>query len=319
MKAGSTNATGTTDLIFQQISAIMIAMTTPSQELPDPKQIITPLRLIFWGSIVVAVGIKIGNVDIINDFVGMVMILWGVISLSRVPISSSYKRQMGLLVIVAFFVTVFTFVYAVLIPLNPKWYSLSYLTTAVILSIWLFVSLIAAIIFCRCMKEYCSVMNWERVLASWKYSIRLMLYGLLIPLAILVIPWSLFFTSLDFYSTKPIHWQRDYEFGERVRYTATHNDEVLYTSEFISLEEEFTYLELLPSRDGMTWNMGEWYAPMSGTLDGIVFVSIMLVSLILTGTCIHVWVSLSRMIYATKEQQSQSRDDVIQERQGGDG
>ena len=281
-------------------------MTTPSQELPDPKRIITPLRLIFWGSIVVVTVLKVNSAfDIINDFVGMVMILWGVVSLSRVPISHSYKRQMGLLVIVTFCITVFTFFYAVLLPLNPQWYSSLDLTTAVIFFICLFVSLIAAVIFCRCMKEYCSVMNWERVLASWKYSARLILYGLLMPLAILVVPWFLFFTSLEYYSTKPVHWHRDYKFDEGVRYTATQNIEIIYTSELIPCGEEFTYPELLPPRDGMTWNVGEWYAPMSGPLDGIVFLSIMLVALILTWTAIHVLVSLSRMIYAAKEQRTQ--------------
>jgi len=306
--------TGTTDLIFQQIGAIIAAMMTSSQELPDPKQIITPLRLIFWGSIAVAVMLRVNsNFDIINDFVGMVMILWGVVSLSRVPISSSYKRQMSLLVIIAFFVTIFTFFYAVLLPLNPKWYSLSELTTAVILFIWLFVSLIAAFIFCRCMKEYCSVMKWERVLASWRDAALLLLYGLLIPLAILVVPWFLFFTSLEYYSTEPIQWRMQIVDGG-CQFTATHNDEIIYTSDIIPLEEEFTYPELLPSRDGITWNMDEWYAPMGGPLDGIVFLSIMLVALILTWTGIHVLVSLSRMIYAAKEQPTQS-DNAIAEPQ----
>ena len=282
-------------------------MTTSSQEQPDPKRIITPLRLIFWGNIVVAVALKVNcYFDIINDFVGMVMILWGVISLSRAPVSRSYKRQMSLLVIVAFFATVYTFFYAVLLPLNPKWYSLSDQTATVILFIiWLFVSLIAAIIFCRCMKEYCSVMNWECVLASWKYSIRLILYGLSIPLAILMVPWLLFFTSLEYYSTKPIYWEMQIV-DEGCQFTAKCNDVIIYTSDIIPMHEKFTYPKLFPSRDGFTWSSRDWYAPMSGPLDGIVFLSIMLVLLILTWAGIHVLVSLSRMIYAAKEQQPQA-------------
>ena len=77
---------------FQQIGIIITAMTHPSQALHDSKQIVMPLRLIFWGSIVVFAMLKIdSNFDISNDFVGMMMIaimfVWMVIhilmSLSR--------------------------------------------------------------------------------------------------------------------------------------------------------------------------------------------------------------------------------------------
>ena len=92
-------------------------MTIALKKLPDSKRIIAPLRLIFWGIIICLVGIRLEHFDIINDFVGMVMISWGVILLSRISISDSYRQWMLFVVIVAIISTIVTFFVEVLCPL----------------------------------------------------------------------------------------------------------------------------------------------------------------------------------------------------------
>jgi hypothetical protein len=76
-------------------------MTESSQALSSPNRIGTPLNLIFYGIIIVMVDLILGNFDTINDFVGMLLIFWGVIALSRVPISGSYQRWMKFLTFIA--------------------------------------------------------------------------------------------------------------------------------------------------------------------------------------------------------------------------
>jgi hypothetical protein len=44
----------------------------------------------------------------------MLMILWGVVSLSRVPIAASYRQWMNIVIIAVFLETIFSFFYAVL-------------------------------------------------------------------------------------------------------------------------------------------------------------------------------------------------------------
>ena len=82
------------------------------------KNINSSLRFIFWGILVCAVDLKLGEFDIINDFVGMLMILRGVVTLSRVPLSDRYKRWMFFTVAVTVLTTICTFLSSVLLPLH---------------------------------------------------------------------------------------------------------------------------------------------------------------------------------------------------------
>jgi hypothetical protein len=173
-------------------------MTLPSEILHAPKRVIAPCRLIFWGIIICIIDFRLNGFDIINDFVGMIMILWGVVSLSRVPISAQYQRWMAFPVILVILSTIGTFFTEILlVQIHPNEF------VSAMLFLYGIISILGVIVFCRCMREYCSVMNWERVVASWKYSTRLITYCILLPYIILSVPLYLFIASLTFIPKQP--------------------------------------------------------------------------------------------------------------------
>ncbi|MCL1910313.1 MAG: hypothetical protein FWG05_05200, partial [Kiritimatiellaeota bacterium] len=64
------------------------------------------IRLMFWGHIVFCFHFNADGFDILNDFIGHSMILWGTVVLSRVTISERYRRLMLFVVAVSFFLTI---------------------------------------------------------------------------------------------------------------------------------------------------------------------------------------------------------------------
>jgi hypothetical protein len=173
-------------------------MTSTSEHTSVAERVVVPCRLIFWGTIICIPEFRLNGFDIINDFVGMIMILWGVVSLWRIPISVQYQRWMAFPVILAIFATIETFFTEVLlVQIHPN----------EIVSAWFLlygiILILGIIIFCRCMREYCSVMDWERAVASWKYTSRLITYAILLPSIILSIPLYLFVASLTFVPKQP--------------------------------------------------------------------------------------------------------------------
>jgi len=170
-------------------------MTSTPEHTSVAERVVVPCRLIFWGTIICIPEFRLNGFDIINDFVGMIMILWGVVSLWRIPISVQYQRWMAFPVILAIFATIETFFTEILLLPNEIVSALFFL--------YGIISILGIIIFCRCMREYCSVMNWERAVASWTYSSRLITYGILLPSIILSIPLYLFVASLTFVPRQP--------------------------------------------------------------------------------------------------------------------
>ena len=150
-------------------------------------------------------GIRFNHFDIINDFVGMVMISWGVISLSRISISNSYRWWMLSVVIIAIISTIVMFFAEVLHPLRLIQTPKPNMALWILTLAWLLTMVAGAVVFLRCMKEYCSVMNWERVIASWQYSIRLMVYGVGISCLLLTAFLICLFPFLEFIPNDASH------------------------------------------------------------------------------------------------------------------
>jgi len=207
-------------------------MTSPAENLLVPERVIVPCRLIFWGIIVCAVGLYVGSFDIFNDFVGMLLIFWGVVRLSRIPIARLYQQLMWFPVIVAFCATIIAFYGAILVPLQPTWLPPPNATVFAMWFLCAFVSLVCMVLFCCCMQKYCEVMSWERALASWLFSAKMTSRGVLIPFMIFVIPMFVFFTSLEFFPKNPPPIQEWFKVidNEHFQYTALQNDTVMHTA-----------------------------------------------------------------------------------------
>ena len=60
----------------------------------DIQRIIIPLRLIFWGGIICVLDISINNFDILNDFIGSILIAIGVFQIATVEIHDRYSNAM---------------------------------------------------------------------------------------------------------------------------------------------------------------------------------------------------------------------------------
>ena len=132
-------------------------MILPLENLPAPERGIVPCRLIFWGIIICTIYLSItpNRFDIFNDFFGMLLILWGVVRLSRIPIARRYQQLMWFPVIVAFYG-------AILVPLQPTWQPPPSAIVFALLFLCAFVSIVSMLLFCCCMQKYCEVMSWER-------------------------------------------------------------------------------------------------------------------------------------------------------------
>ena len=306
-------------------------------DLTTLKNINSSLRFIFWGILVCAVDLKLGEFDIINDFVGMLMILRGVVTLSRVPLSDRYRRWMFFTVAVAVLMTIYTFLSSILHPLHiiqtPK-------PNMIICAVFLFVILVAVlgvIAFCRCMIEHCSAMRWERAIASWKFSTRLVTYGVMLPCIMLAIALAVAFPSLEFFPKFPRVGSRGQGYaliGDDCKFTARKNGEVFYT-ETVSRSPDgmfhFKHPNVSPSSIGSTTiteemlhfkhpglssssskhtiNFFDWIAPVKWTESKVALSWLVLIGLGCFWAIIHVLMSLSRTVRETDRAITTSRGD----------
>lgn len=261
-----------------------------------------PLRLIFWGIILCIIKIELDNFDIVNDFVGMSLILWGTVSLSRIPVSVSYRRRMLLLVVLAMTGTVFSFFNAVLLPFRPEWSPDPSLVCFALLVLTRLAAVGGLFLFCRCMKEYCALMNREKALASWKYSARLLFFGVFVPLCILFFPLCLFFDSLNFTpkNPSPISWKSRYD-GEEMHFSAYRDGKIIYSETFPKPQKgepfTYTYPQLdPPDHDGWRFEVGEWHAPIDGALAWGAVLPTTATMLVFCWAILHFLMSLSRTI-----------------------
>ncbi len=165
-----------------------------SESLPEDsvslpwKKIITSLRLIFWGALICLIHIKINQFDIINDFIGKVMIMCAILSLAKITVSPTYKSRMFYNSVVVVIATILSFFSDVVFPLSSSqpiviqndttFFPTFLVTVAAVINLcfiwgWFW--------FCLCMKEFCEQRDMERCAASWEYSKNLVFYVFFIP------------------------------------------------------------------------------------------------------------------------------------------
>jgi uncharacterized membrane protein len=150
---------------------------------PMAKKMITALRLIFWGTLICMIDVRINQFDIINNFIGMILIMCGVLSLSKIAVSPRYSSRMFYNSVMVVLATIASFFTAVVYPLSTS-------TTFVIhhVTLYLFLQSFLTLFFtwgwywfCLCMKEMCDQRHVPRCSASWRYSSNLIFYFFFIP------------------------------------------------------------------------------------------------------------------------------------------
>lgn len=153
----------------------------------DHRDAITPLRLVFWGMIICIVDLPFrvdsGGVgctfDIINDVVGTVMVLVGVVRLGGQPVDGAYRSMLGYVqfaVALCVLVAIHShFVYEVPIPVTLAEGLISLL------------GLIAIFVFASAMIAFCDEGEFAEAATSWRLTRLLVICIYLVPAGLAIV------------------------------------------------------------------------------------------------------------------------------------
>ena len=145
----------------------------------DVRDAVGPLRLVFWGGLLCVLDFKINNFDILNDFLGAILIAVGVARLARFPVHERYLGWMLFVKVVAI-LHVFTAFFAMFMLHPPE--PIAFLLTAFHLA-----TLAATIAFCVAMRWLCMDSGLDRSAESWQLTTILVTVLLAAPSALLAL------------------------------------------------------------------------------------------------------------------------------------
>ena len=264
----------------------------------NPKKNTNPFRLIFWGVLVCVVDWDAGGFDILNDFIGMLMILWGVAALSLVTVSKRYRRGMALVVVMTALSTVLSFYFDFLAPLIPMLPTWSPRPSAGFFAAFFggcLIFLCVIIVFYRCMMEFCAAQKWENSFDSWGYSTRLLTRGVALPFAVLSIPLFIHFTSLEFVPKNSKITSVSQTNGDETQVIVSRDGEVVHTyTAPIGATISWSHSDFEPSSNG--WTIGNWVAPHVQIYDAILKFCLIVCAIFFFWAFIHFLITLSPMI-----------------------
>ena len=151
----------------------------------DIKSVISPLRLIFWGALIVLVDLTYGKTvngvgwrfDFLNDAVGMLLIVKGTFRLAKIRVNDSYRTAMR-------FVTI-TAVLSLLDAIHSHFIYDTPPAVALLASLVGIASMIAMVVFCVAMRWLSEAAGLARAARSWKTTTLLMVIVYLIPIGVL--------------------------------------------------------------------------------------------------------------------------------------
>ena len=143
---------------------------------------IAPLSFIFWGGLLCILDFTISSkvngegfkVDLLNDFVGMLLITYGIFKLSAVQVHDRYSSAMGFVKIVAVLATLKA-LHDHLIYRTPEMLS-------VLFALLGLAELIAVVVFCVATRWFSREAQMENSARSWTTTIWLVTLIYLIPL-----------------------------------------------------------------------------------------------------------------------------------------
>ncbi len=162
-----------------------VASVAVSDAVPDIKSVIVPLRLIFWGSLIVLIDLTYSKTvngvgwrfDFLNDAVGMAMILWGTSRLAKIRVNDAYRTAM-LFVTITAFLSLLDAIHSHFIYDTPPAVTLLSALVGV-------ASMIAMVVFCVAMRWLSEAAGLARAARSWKITTWLMVIFYLIPIGAL--------------------------------------------------------------------------------------------------------------------------------------
>lgn len=131
---------------------------------------ISPLRVIFWGGLLCVFDLSFSQTtnghgfrfDVLNDALGMGMIVWGVSSLKWISIGSRYEHLLWWVHVVAVLAFVEALLEHFIMPVPPPVQLVAYLFGLA--------KLAAVIAFCVAMQWFCEAAWFPEVAQSWNVS-----------------------------------------------------------------------------------------------------------------------------------------------------
>ena len=86
-----------------QVTEFLFSENTMNVPVRDIRDAIRPLRFIFWGGLICVLDFKVTEMsssggwqfDFLNDFVGMLMIVWGVTQLGKIDVHERYGKALS--------------------------------------------------------------------------------------------------------------------------------------------------------------------------------------------------------------------------------
>jgi len=146
--------------------------------------IITPLRLIFWGGVLCVIDItfttKVNGsgfkFDLLDDFIGMLLITVGVFRLSRFTASRSYDKGMAFVKVVA--------VLSTFKALIDHWVFRTPQAWDLFWTVFSMAELAAIVLFCSLMHLLCRAHELDGPARSWKTTTLLFVLIYAIPLGL---------------------------------------------------------------------------------------------------------------------------------------
>lgn len=151
---------------------------------PSLPALITPLRLIFWGGLLCLIDVSFSQTvngsgfkfDLLDDFLGMLLVTIGVFRLGRFAPSRSYAKGMAFVKVVAV-VSTFKALIDHWVFRTPEPWDM----------FWTFFSMIelaAMVVFCSTMHLLCRVYDLDEAARSWKTTTFLYVVIYTIPLGL---------------------------------------------------------------------------------------------------------------------------------------
>ena len=146
---------------------------------------IVPLRLVFWGGLLCVLDIQFSQTtngtgfrfDILNDFIGMLMITTAVFRLATFDAGDRYRFSMSVVRTAAVLATMKALQAHVIYEAGPF--------VSAVLTIVGFFNLVATVMFCRCMGWLAETLGLARSAASWRMTTILFFWIYLVPIGLL--------------------------------------------------------------------------------------------------------------------------------------
>jgi hypothetical protein len=150
----------------------------------------TPMLQIFWGCLICVIDVRLASFDVINNFLGMILITLGLSTLRHFPMFDLDRSAMNTNYVLAFYETVISFFLDIVLSLYLSFYHPSFplkfkfpptclLGVFVTILVGLFYVFLAwrTYLFCRCMENICYGQDKKELSRRWFFSQKLLVYS----------------------------------------------------------------------------------------------------------------------------------------------